>query len=513
MTLELDGHSLNLAALAGYLKSPGEVTLAATARTAMQASAANVAKVLARGKAVYGINTGFGALASRRIADEDLTTLQYNLVRSHSAGVGTPLAEPIVRLMLILKANGLATGYSGARPMLAEASLALANAGVMPVIPERGSVGASGDLAPLAHLALALIGEGEATQNGKALRDAEVMRAAGLEPLVLQPKEGLALLNGTQLSTALTILGVIRGERLLRSAVVAGALSVEALAGSHAPFDERIHAARGQRGQIAIAAAFRALLGESEIWRSHQDCGRVQDPYSTRCQPQVLGAAWDTLAHVAAVAEREANGATDNPLVFEDTIISGGNFHAEPMAMSADFLAIALAEIGSIAERRIDTFMRGINPALPAFLAHEPGLESGFMLAHVTAAALASENKTLAHPASVDSISTSGGQEDHVSMGPWAGHKLLRIADNVTGIVAIELAVAATALDVQRPLKTTESLEALHRHIRECVPPRAGDRRHDRDIVALAAEVAAGRIAALLPASAWQMPWKQEGPG
>jgi histidine ammonia-lyase len=506
MSLELNGHSLSVAALADYLEAPVEVTLTHSARTAMAASAENVAQVLARGKAVYGINTGFGALASARIADEDLSALQYNLVRSHAAGVGEPLAAPLVRLLLILKANGLANGCSGARPELAEALIALGNAGVIPCIPERGSVGASGDLAPLAHLALALIGEGEAIQSGKKLHNAEVMRAAGLEPLALQPKEGLALLNGTQLSSASAALGLIRGERLLKSAVVAGALSVETLAGSHAPFDKRIHAARGQRGQKNIAAAFRALLGESEIWRSHRDCERVQDPYSTRCQPQVLGAAWDTLAHAAGVLEREANGATDNPLVFEDAIISGGNFHAEPIAMVSDFMAIALAEVGSIAERRIDTFMRGINPALPLFLAQTPGLESGFMLAHVTAAALASENKTLAHPASVDSISTSAGQEDHVSMGPWAGLKLLRIADNIARIIAIELAVAAVALDIQRPLTTTAELEAVHQRIREIVPAMAGDRRHDRDIAALTAIIESGDIAALLP-PAWQTPY------
>ncbi|MGH8273583.1 MAG: histidine ammonia-lyase [Gammaproteobacteria bacterium] len=507
MTLELDGRSLGIAAITEYLEVPGKVALAGSARAAMEASAANVATVLARGKAVYGINTGFGALASKRIADADLTTLQYNLVRSHSAGVGAPLAGPIVRLLLLLKANGLANGCSGVRPELAEALIALLNAGVMPLIPERGSVGASGDLAPLAHLALALIGEGEATQDGKTLANAEVMYAAGLEPLVLKPKEGLALLNGTQLSTALAITGLIHGEQLLKTAVTAGALSVEALAGSHAPFDVRIHEARGQRGQKTVAAAFRALLGESEIWRAHQDCDRVQDPYSTRCQPQVLGAAWDTLAHAAAVLEREANAATDNPLVFEDAIISGGNFHAEPIAMISDFMAIALAEIGNIAERRIDTFMRGINPALPLFLAHKPGLESGFMLAHVTAAALASENKTLAHPATTDSIPTSAGQEDHVSMGPWAGLKLLRIAENVARILAIELDVAAVALDIQHPLKTGAELEALHKHLRECVPPMTGDRRHDRDIAALTAEIEAGHVASHLPAAAWQAPW------
>ncbi len=507
MTLELDGRSLNIATLARDRKSPEPVTLAPAARRAMEASATAVARVLAGGNAVYGINTGFGALASERIAAEDLETLQYNLVRSHAAGFGKPLPAPIMRQVLLLKANSLAGGASGVRPALVEALIALLNAGVTPVIPERGSVGASGDLAPLAHLALALIGEGEATLAGKPLAGADVMRAAGVEPMVLAPKEGLALLNGTQVSAALALEGLLRSDNLLRTAVVAGALSVEGLAGSYAPFDERIHAARGQRGQSRIAAAFRALLSESAIWRSHRDCNRVQDPYSSRCQPQVLGAAWDALAHGAAVLGREANAATDNPLVFDDAVISGGNFHAAPVGLVADFMAIALTDVGGLAERRVDTFMRRINPALPLFLAAQPGLESGFMLAHVSAAAIASENKTLAHPASVDSISTSAGQEDHVSMAPWAGLKLLRIANNLAAILAIELAAAATALDLQRPLSTTPELQPVYELVRGVALERRGDRRHDRDIAALAALVAEGRIAECLPDAAWQAPW------
>ncbi len=506
MSLELDGHSLTLGLLADAqaLASP---TLAPAARKAMDGSAARVKQVLASGEAVYGINTGFGALAGKRIADEDLAALQYNLVRSHAAGVGMPLPASVVRRIMLLKANSLASGASGVRAVLVDALLALLEHDILPVIPERGSVGASGDLSPLAHLALALIGEGEARQGEARLEGKAVMEAAGLAPLELGPKDGLALLNGTQVSAALAIEGLFAGECLLCSAVVGGAFSVEALAGSYAPFDVRIHAARNQQGQDAIAAAFRALLTGSAIRESHRDCGRVQDPYSTRCQPQVLGAVWDTLAHAATILEREANAATDNPLVFSDAVISGGNFHAAPVGMVADFMAIALADLGSLSERRVDTFMRGVNPALPLFLAPQPGLESGFMLAHVSAAALASENKTLAHPASVDTVPTSAGQEDHVSMAPWAGLKLLRIADNVATMLAIELAAAAVALDRQQPLTTTATLQPVHELIRNHVPAYDADRRHDRDIETLKTLVIDGKIAQYLPAGAWRKPW------
>ncbi len=506
MSLELDGHSLTLGLLADAkaLTSP---SLAAAAREAMDKSSARVKEVLASGEAVYGINTGFGALAGKRIADEDLGALQYNLVRSHAAGVGSPLPASVVRRIMLLKANSLASGASGIRAALVDALLALLEHDVLPVIPERGSVGASGDLSPLAHLALALIGEGEAIQGETLLEGKAVMEAAGLAPLELGPKDGLALLNGTQVSAALAIEGLFASERLLRSAVVSGALSVEALAGSHAPFDERIHTARNQQGQAVVAQAFRTLLTKSSIWESHRNCGRVQDPYSARCQPQVLGATWDTLAHAATILEREANAATDNPLVFSDTVISGGNFHAAPVGMVADFMAFALADLGSLAERRVDTFMRGVNPALPLFLASQPGLESGFMLAHVSAAALASENKTLAHPASVDTVPTSAGQEDHVSMAPWAGLKLLRIADNVSAMLAIELAAAAVALDRQKPLKTTAALQPVHDLIRQHVPAYDADRRHDQDIEALKRLVTEGEIARHLPTSAWRTPW------
>jgi histidine ammonia-lyase len=375
---------------------------------------------------------------------------------------------------------------------MADMLLGLLNADVLPVVPSQGSVGASGDLAPLAHIGLALIGEGEATCDGQPLRDADVPRAAGFQPLSLQAKEGLALLNGTQLSLALALEGLFQAERLLDASIVAGALTVEGLAGSHAPFDARIHAASGLPGQTAVARRLRALLTDSEILRSHEHCERVQDPYAVRCMPQVFGAVEHTLEHAREVLGAAANGVSDNPLIFGDDILSGGNFHAEPIGFVSDFLGIAVAELASIAERRIDLLDRRVNPNLNMFLATEPGLESGFMMAHVTAAALVSENKTLAHPASVDSLPTSAGQEDHVSMAPWAGRKLLAICANTARVLGIELLAAARAIDAMRPLATTAELQRVHALVREHVPQRAQDHRLDRDIETLAALVRAG---------------------
>lgn len=492
--MKIDGQSLTLDGLERFEAERPALRLADNARVRMDASVGAVRRAVESDKSTYGINTGFGAFARRRIDREQVTALQYNLVRSHACGVGAPLAAPLVRRMMLLKANSLAIGASGIRPAIVDALLALLEHDVVPRIPERGSVGASGDLAPLAHLALALIGEGEADHRGRLLEGPAVLRAAGLDPLELLAKEGLALLNGTQLSAALAIEGWLQGRRLLAAAIAAGASSVEALAGSHRPFDERIHAARGLVGQQAVAARFRALLGPSEINSSHAGCDRVQDPYSLRCMPQVLGAVWDTLAHAGQVLALEANGVSDNPLIFGDDILSGGNFHAEPLAFAADFMAIALAEVGSIGERRIDLLTRGVNPRLEMFLAVQPGLESGFMIAQVTAAALASENKTLAHPASVDTIPTSAGQEDHVSMAPWAGLKLLRVADNVARIVAIELLAAAAAIDRVRPLRASEPVEALHAIIRDHVAAHDGDRRLDRDIDTVARLVTDGAL-------------------
>jgi len=497
--LLLDGNSLTLAGLAAWERGPSPVALDAAARERMRVNQARVQQVIDSGKVSYGINTGFGAFAKQRISPDKVIDLQYNLVRSHCCGVGNPLSRALTRRMMLLKANSLAVGHSGIRPAVVDTLLALLNHDVIPLIPERGSVGASGDLAPLAHLALALIGEGEALHDGKRLDGIDVLRAAGCEPVELAAKEGLALLNGTQLSAALAIEGLFRGEALLRNAILAGSLSVEGLAGSFSPFDARIHAIRRMPGQIKVAEKFRDVLTHSEINESHSGCDRVQDPYALRCMPQVFGAVWDTLAHARDKLELELNSVSDNPLVFDDAVISGGNFHAEPLAFLSDFMAIALAELGSMSERRTDLLLRKVNPRLEMFLTAAPGLESGYMIAHVTAAALASENKTLAHPASVDSVPTSAGQEDHVSMAPWAGLKLLRLCDNVATILAVEILAAAIAVDQMRPLKTAAKLEQLHARLREAVPPHAGDRRLDRDIAAATGLLQADAFAELLP--------------
>jgi histidine ammonia-lyase len=467
----------------------------------MHESAAAVAEVVRAERVSYGINTGFGAFANRHIPESKVIELQYNLARSHACGVGSPLAPTLVRRIMLLKANSLAAGISGIRPDTVDALLALLNADVLPVIPAKGSVGASGDLSPLAHLTLALIGEGEALRAGKLLEGFEVAAAAGIAPVALRPKEGLALLNGTQASAALAMEGLFRLESLVRTAVVAGAMTVEGLAGSFAPFDERIHAARGMRGQQRIAEALRALLTESAIHASHAGCDRVQDPYAVRCMPQVLGAVWDTLAHTADILQRECNSVSDNPLIFGDEVISGGNFHAEPLGFVSDFMAIAATELGTMAERRIDLLERRVNPSLNMFLTKEPGLESGLMIAHVTAAALASENKTLAHPASIDSIPTSAGQEDHVSMAPWAGLKLLQICDNLECILAIELLAAARAIEALAPLTTTPEVEQARLALRAVVAASEGDTRHDKEIAAVAKALRAGHFDACIPAA------------
>jgi histidine ammonia-lyase len=466
----------------------------------MQVSAQSVASAVATERVSYGINTGFGAFANRVIPAAKTRKLQLNLIRSHACGTGAELPARLVRRMLLLKANALAAGYSGVRPLVVDALLALLEADVLPVIPSQGSVGASGDLAPLAHLALALVGEGEARRDGQLLTGADVMKTVGLEPLALEAKEGLALLNGTQLSLALALDGLFQAEQLLDASIVAGALTVEGLAGSYAPFDERIHEASRLQGQVTVARRLRSLLTASEIHHSHENCDRVQDPYAVRCMPQVFGAALHTIDHAREVLSAAVNGVSDNPLIFGDDILSGGNFHAEPIGFISDFLAIAVAELGSIAERRIDLLDRRVNPNLNMFLAAEPGLESGFMMAHVTAAALVSENKTLAHPASVDSLPTSAGQEDHVSMAPWAGRKLLQVCENTRRVLGIELLAAAHAVDCMRPLKTTPELQAVHAAVRAAVPYRAHDHRLDRDIESLAQLVASGRLSSFVEA-------------
>jgi histidine ammonia-lyase len=497
--LRLTGHDLTLRQVREFTRSMGHAHLADQARGHMQESVDAVDKAVRKGQPRYGINTGFGAFANQSISAEQVRELQYNLVRSHTCGVGDPLPRHIVRRIMLLKANSLAVGFSGIRPEVVDTLLALLNHDALPLIPGKGSVGASGDLAPLAHLALALIGEGEGGQGPSELSGEELLAAAHARPVELGAKEGLALLNGTQVSASLAMEGLFRLDTLLRTAIVAGAMTVEGLAGSYSPFDARVHEARRLPGQIRAAQLFRSLLSESDIHSSHTGCDRVQDPYAVRCMPQVFGAALDTLWHAARTLELECNSVSDNPLIFGDDVISGGNFHAEPLAFIADFMAIAAAELGSISERRTDLLVRRVNPGLTMFLTEKPGLESGFMMAQVTAAALASENKTLAHPASVDSIPTSAGQEDHVSMAPWAGHKLLAICDNLATILAIELMGASHAIDSQRPLRTTPELEAAHGILRTEVGHNRKDHRLDQHMAAVTRLVNSGILAELLP--------------
>ncbi|MDO9707746.1 histidine ammonia-lyase [Paracraurococcus lichenis] len=468
-------------------------------RAPVEASAAALAARMAGGEALYGVNTGFGKLASTRIPAGQLAQLQLNLVRSHAAGTGPLLPPPVVRLILALKALSLARGASAVRPAVVEALLALLDHGIVPAIPARGSVGASGDLAPLAHCSLVLIGEGEAILEGAVLPGAEALARAGLAPLALGPKEGLALLNGTQVSTALALAALFAAEDLLRTALVAGAMSVDAARGSDTPFDERIHALRGQPGQIRTATALRGLLAGSAIRESHRiGDPRVQDPYSLRCQPQVVGACLDLLGHAAQVLAREANAVTDNPLVVDGEVLSGGNFHAEPVAFAADAIALALAELGSISERRTALLTDPALSGLPAFLVRDGGLNSGFMLAQVTAAALVAENRALATPRSVDSLPTSANQEDHVSMATGAALRLHDMADNLAGILSIELLAAAQGIEFHRPLQSSEVLERAHGLVRGGAAAWDADRAMAPDIAAVKALVERGRFSGLV---------------
>jgi histidine ammonia-lyase len=500
-TLTLKPGILDLAQLRRAYQQPLRVELDPAAYAAIDASVACVENILAEGRTAYGINTGFGLLASTRIAPADLEKLQRSLVLSHAAGVGEALDDDLVRLIMLLKVNSLARGFSAIRRQVIEALIGLINAEVYPHIPLKGSVGASGDLAPLAHMSLVLIGESKARYQGQWLTAREALAVAGLAPLTLAAKEGLALLNGTQVSTAYALRGLFEGEDLFAAATVCGGLSVEAMLGSRAPFDARIHAARGQRGQIDVAAAYRELLtASSEVSRSHANCDKVQDPYSLRCQPQVMGACLTQLRQAAEVLEIEANAVSDNPLVFaeEGDVISGGNFHAEPVAMAADNLALALAEIGALSERRTSLMMDRHMSQLPPFLVENGGVNSGFMIAQVTAAALASDNKALAHPASVDSLPTSANQEDHVSMAPNAGKRLWAMAENVRGILAIEWLGACQGLDFRHGLKSSEQLERARSLLRERVPYYQEDRFFAPDIEAASALLASGCLNELL---------------
>jgi histidine ammonia-lyase len=476
-----------------------DVALPTSCRPAVDAATATVERIVAIGVPVYGINTGFGKLASVSIHADDLATLQRNLVLSHASGVGEPLSDRVVRLMLALKIASLAQGASGVRWSTIERLHDCLARGLLPVIPAQGSVGASGDLAPLAHMAAALIGVGEITGHGETMAAHTALERAGLAPLVLGPKEGLALLNGTQTSTALALAGLFEAERVFQAALVTGALTTDAAKGSDGPFDARIQALRGHRGQIDVASALRALMADSAIRASHRSGDdRVQDPYCLRCQPQVMGACLDVLRHTAATLAIEANGVSDNPLVFAatDEVLSGGNFHAEPVAFAADDIALALCEIGSLAERRIAMLVDPALSRLPAFLTRSPGLNSGFMIPQVTAAALVSENKQRAYPASVDSIPTSANQEDHVSMAAHGARRLLAMAENTLNVVAIELLAATQALGFHAPLTSSPPLERVRRMVRARVPALEEDRYLAPDIAAAADMIRSGSLTA-----------------
>ena len=480
------------------LWSGAPARLSDTALTAIDGAAQAVDRIVASGQTVYGINTGFGLLAQTRIPAVQLADLQRNLILSHSCGLGDPLPRNTVRMMIILKLIGLGRGHSGVRRAVIEALQALLDADAMPLIPSQGSVGASGDLAPLAHMVAALMGEGRIDLVGEVMPAAAALARMGREPLVLAPKEGLALINGTQASTAIALDALFLGTRVFDAAIHAGAMSVDALKGSICPFDDRLHQLRGQPGQIAVAARLRALLEGSEINTSHHDCDRVQDPYSFRCQPQVMGAALDLLINAGRTLQIEANAVTDNPILFAETdeVISGGNFHAQPVAFAADIIAMALCEVGSISERRTSVLVDPTMSYLPAFLTDDGGLNSGLMIPQVTAAALVSENKSLAFPASVDSIPTSAGQEDHVSMAPIAARKAVTIAKNAAGVIAIELIAAAQGVDYHCPLNTSPALQALHAQIRAISPHLETDRYWADEMAALQAAVLAGEIGA-----------------
>jgi histidine ammonia-lyase len=496
--MELSGKPLSLADISIVAYGPETVQIAATSRARISASRKVIDNIVARDDVVYGVNTGFGKLADVRIPPEEIGTLQLNLVRSHACGIGLPLSEPEVRAMMLLRANVLALGFSGIRAEVIELLCEMLNRGVHPVVPEKGSVGASGDLAPLAHLALSLIGEGEALFDGKRMESGEALKRAKLRPARLEAKEGLALLNGTQAMHAVGGLSILRAKRLTNIADVAGAMSLEGLRDTPAAFDSRLQDARPHAGQKTAAAHLMSLLQESEIRESHRkDDPRVQDAYSIRCMPQVHGAVRDVFGHCERILEVESASATDNPLVFVDSgdVISGGNFHGAPLAFAFDYAAIALTDLMNISERRID---RLTNPdkseGLPAFLAHKPGIESGFMIAQVAAASLVNEARVLAHPASIDNVTTSGGKEDHVSMGMTSALKLRSIVDLAENLFAIELLAAAEALEHRRPLRAGEGVELAFKLVREVAPPLTSDRSLSAEIARVAEQIRSGKF-------------------
>lgn len=507
--LHINGNDLTLEAVREVAVERRPALLAPDAREAVKRARAVVDALVAGNRVSYAITTGVGKLSDVRIAGDQIREMQLNLVRSHAVGVGDPLPATEVRAMMLLRANSLAKGYSGVRTETIDTLCEMLNRGVVPFVPSQGSVGASGDLAPLAHLALALIGEGECL-NDKSLRvpTAEVLRAAQIKPLALEAKEAVSLINGTQAMLAVGILALLAAETLVDSADVIGSLSLDALMGTVAAFDERIHAARPHPGQMRTAANLRKMIEGSEINESHRHCDRVQDAYSLRCMPQVHGAVRDSLAHCREIMERETNSAVDNPLVFvknlkqpdgEGDVISGGNFHGEPLAFALDFLAIALSALAGISERRLERLVNpALNEGLPPFLAAGAGLNSGFMMPQVTAAALVSENKVLAHPASVDSITTSGNKEDYVSMGMTAGLKLKKVVANARNVLAIEAMAAAQGIDFRSPLKPSKRGQAAHAAIRSVCPTVDKDRAMYQDFARIAELIASGKVALAL---------------
>lgn len=491
---------LTLEEIKKLLSFPRSCVLDDRAIPIIQQSCDMVSQIVKNEQTVYGINTGFGSLAHQIISPEHLQQLQRNLVLSHACGTGELLADEVVGLILLLKINSLAQGYSGVRPELINALISLYNHQIYPCIPGKGSVGASGDLVPLAHMALPLLGVGDVRYHGKLISAEKGLALAGLRPFELEAKEGLALLNGLQASAALAIIALLKTEQLFETALIAGALSIDAALGSYVPFDDKIHKVRGHKAQIDVAARYLTLLKGSSLNESHQGCSKVQDPYSLRCQPQIMGAALHQLRFVRDTLEVEANAVTDNPLVFpeQEEILSGGNFHGEIIAMAADNLALAIAEVGANAERRIALLIDKQFSGLPAFLVNNSGLNSGFMIAHVTAAACASDNKALAHPHSVDSLPTSANQEDHVSMATNAARRLYDMIDNTTTILAIELLAGCQGLEFRKPLKTSPQLEVFYQKVRTLVPPYEHDRYFAPDISLIKQSIAKGEFEYIL---------------
>jgi histidine ammonia-lyase len=498
-SFEIKPGQLSLADLEKLVETQCACHLGEDALNAIDISRNYVERLIQQGKTIYGVNTGFGRLAQQRISHDDMERLQQNLILSHSAGVGPALDDSIVRLALILKVNSLAQGYSGVRRELPQFCLQLLNKNMIPLVPSQGSVGASGDLAPLAHMSAPIIGHGKLRHNGQTDSAATILKQANMEPMTLKSKEGIALINGTQISAAIATYALLRLNRIFQATMISGAMSVDAALGSDVPFDDKIHQVRRHEGQIECARIYRRLLAGSEIRESHRDCTRVQDPYSLRCQPQVMGACLDQIRYAAKTLFVEANAVTDNPLVFhaQGEVLSGGNFHAEPVAFASDALAVAIAEIGSMAERRIALLNDSNFSNLPAFLTEHGGLNCGFMIAHVTSAALVSENKMLAHPASVDSIPTSANQEDHVSMATHGAYRLLKMLDNLQFIVAIELLAAAEGIDFRAPLKPSSIIAQSLDRIRQVAPRFTTDRSFDPEISAVSQLIESGAFATL----------------